>query len=80
MTVSMPVLGGLMLAIPVMVVVGDTPAGWVLTFIALVIGSLAWMYSPLPDNNGGAMSGDPGRYWGWPWSDKTNKGEPEDSA
>lgn len=34
--------------------------------IGLTVGMVGWMYSPLPDSNGGLASTDPlrGRYWG----------------
>jgi hypothetical protein len=37
-----------------------------LVFGAGILGTLAWVYSPLPDSNGGIASHDPqqGRYWG----------------
>jgi hypothetical protein len=60
---------GVLVAVLVLVVadmntVSDTVAVPVAA-IAAILTALAWWYSPLPNNNGGALSADAGRYWGF---------------
>lgn len=68
-------IGGAILAAPALMYFGYTPIGWGAAIVLGLIGTLAWGYSPLPDNNGGYMAGDRGRYWGFKRPEKTNKEE-----
>jgi len=39
---------------------------WIVVALGLTgLLSAAWYYSPLPNNNGGIMAPDAGRYWGF---------------
>lgn len=40
-------------------------AGTILLGVGAVLGMIFWTWSPLPNNNGGMLSADPGRYWGF---------------
>ncbi|WP_435125416.1 hypothetical protein [Halobaculum sp. D14] len=69
MTVMLNIVGGVMAGFVTFAMVqGFGPSelsAWVAAAVAGLAGFLLWTYSPLPDHNGGFMSGPQNTDWGW---------------
>lgn len=69
MTMVLSILGaviGAAVGVAIANVLGLTPPlAFVVVAPMAILGVAAWMYSPLPDNNGGIGSGSMNTDWGW---------------
>jgi len=46
------------------------PVSWFVGGVVAALALAAWVYSPLPDTNGGMMAHDPNTSWGWSGRDE----------
>lgn len=79
MTVNYPPMVMVIVAIQILVTaevlteVYSLPVpGIVVLSVAIAVGVLlgvVWLYSPLPDVNGGMGTSNRDQGWGWPWTD-----------